>query len=239
MTGQKIWCTRAHVADYCELLVRTDADAPKHQGITWLILDMHQPGVSVRPMRTIDGESHFCEVFLDGARVPVANRVGAENDGWRVANVTLRFERGTAFAQHIIGMRSAVLRLAQLAQSRRSARGTAWDDLRGRIGRLSASVEALWSLTQMCVTEAERTGVPSPLGSAVKLRYSELGQEIAGLAMRVVGRPILGAGDFDGLRTAEAVRDYLWSFQTTIAAGTSQIQRNLIAQRILGMPKVR
>jgi alkylation response protein AidB-like acyl-CoA dehydrogenase len=239
VTGQKIWCTRAHVADYCELLVRTDADAPKHQGITWLILDMHQPGVSVRPMRTIDGESHFCEVFLDGARVPVANRVGAENDGWRVANVTLRFERGTAFAQHIIGMRSAVLRLAQLAQSRRSARGTAWDDLRGRIGRLSASVEALWSLTQMCVTEAERTGVPSPLGSAVKLRYSELGQEIAGLAMRVVGRPILGAGDFDGLRTAEAVRDYLWSFQTTIAAGTSQIQRNLIAQRILGMPKVR
>ena len=239
VTGQKIWSTRAHVADYCELLVRTDADAPKHGGITWLILDMHQPGVSVRPMRTIDGESHFCEVFLDGARAPIENRVGEENDGWRVANVTLRFERGTAFAQHIIGMRSAVLRLAALARSRRSARGTAWDDLRGRIGRLSANVEALWSMTQMCVTEAERTGIPSPLGSAVKLRYSELCQEIAGLALRVIGRPILGAGDFDGLRTAEVVRDYLWSFQTTIAAGTSQIQRNLIAQRILGMPKGR
>jgi len=239
VTGQKIWSTRAQVADYCELLVRTDASAPKHQGITWLILDMHQPGVTVRPMRTIDGESHFCEVFLDGARVPVENRVGAENDGWRIANVTLRFERGTAFAQHIIGMRSAVLRLAALARSRRSARGTAWDDLRGRIGRISASVEALWSLTQMCVTEAERTGIPSPLGSAVKLRYSELAQEIAGLTLRVIGRPILGAGDFAGLRTADAVRDYLWSFQTTIAAGTSQIQRNLIAQRILGMPKSR
>jgi alkylation response protein AidB-like acyl-CoA dehydrogenase len=239
VTGQKIWSTRAHVADYCELLVRTDVGAPKHRGLTRLILDMHQPGVSVRPMRTIDGESHFCEVFLDGARVPVENRVGEENDGWRVANVTLRFERGTAFAQHIIGMRSAVLRLAELARSRRTARGTAWDDLRGRIGRLYASVEALWSMTQMCVTEAERTGIPSPLGSAVKLRYSELCQEIAGLALRVIGRPILGAGDFDGLRTAEAVRDYLWSFQTTIAAGTSQIQRNLIAQRILGMPKGR
>ena len=239
VTGQKIWSTRAQVADYCELLVRTDASAPKHQGITWLILDMHQPGVTVRPMRTIDGESHFCEVFLDEARVPVESRVGAENDGWRIANVTLRFERGTAFAQHIIGMRSAVLRLAALARSRRSARGTAWDDLRGRIGRISASVEALWSLTQMCVTEAERTGIPSPLGSAVKLRYSELAQEIAGLTLRVIGRPILGAGDFAGLRTADAVRDYLWSFQTTIAAGTSQIQRNLIAQRILGMPKSR
>jgi alkylation response protein AidB-like acyl-CoA dehydrogenase len=239
VTGQKIWSTRAHVADYCELLVRTDAGAPKHKGITWLILDMHQPGVTVRPMRTIDGESHFCEVFLDEARVPVESRVGAENDGWRIANVTLRFERGTAFAQHIIGMRSAVLRLAALARSRRTARGTAWDDLRGRIGRISASVEALWSLTQMCVTEAERTGIPSPLGSAVKLRYSELAQEIAGLSLHVIGRPILGAGDFAGLRTADAVRDYLWSFQTTIAAGTSQIQRNLVAQRILGMPKGR
>ena len=239
VNGQKIWSTRAHVADYCELLVRTDAKAPKHQGITWLILDMHQPGVSVRPMRTLDGERHFCEVFLDDARVPVADRVGAENDGWRIANVTLRFERGTAFAQHIIAMRSAVLRLASLARSRRTPRGTAWDDVRGRIGRLYARVEALWRMTQMCVADAERTGAPSPLGSAVKLHYSELYQEITELALRVIGRPVLGAGGCDGLRTGEAVRDYLWSFQTTIAAGTSQIQRNLIAQRILGMPKAR
>jgi len=231
--GQKIWSTRAHVADYCELLVRTDADAPKHKGISWLILDMHQPGVTVRPMRTLDGESHFCEVFLDEARVPVANRVGAENDGWRIANVTLRFERGTAFAQHIITMRSQVLRLAALAKSRRSPRGTAWDELRLRIGRLWASVEALWRMTQMCVSEAERLGTPSPLGSAVKLRYSELSQEITELAVRVVGRPIIGASD----GTGDLAREYLWSLQTTIAAGTSQIQRNLIAQRILGMPK--
>jgi alkylation response protein AidB-like acyl-CoA dehydrogenase len=239
VSGQKIWSTRAHVADYCELLVRTDPDVPKHKGITWLILDMHQPGVKVRAMRTIDGESHFCEVFLDEARVPVANRVGAENDGWRIANVTLRFERGTAFAQHIITMRSQVLRLASLAMSRRSARGTAWDDLRGRIGRLYASVEALWRMTQMCISEAERSGTPSPLGSAVKLRYSELSQEITELAVRVIGRSIIGESDFHGVRTGDVAREYLWSLQTTIAAGTSQIQRNLIAQRILGMPKGR
>jgi alkylation response protein AidB-like acyl-CoA dehydrogenase len=239
VTGQKVWSTRAHVADYCELLVRTDANAPKHAGITWLILDMRQPGVKVRPIRTIDGESHFCEVFLDEARVPVADRVGEENDGWRVANVTLRFERGTAFAQHIITLRSQVLRLGSLARSRLGARGTASDDLRRRIGRLYASVEALWRMTQMCITEAERTGAPSPLGSAVKLRYSELSQEIAELAVRATGRPILGAADLDGSRTGDVAREYLWSFQTTIAAGTSQIQRNLIAQRILGMPKGR
>jgi alkylation response protein AidB-like acyl-CoA dehydrogenase len=240
VTGQKIWSTRAHVADYCELLVRTDCDAPKHRGITWLILDMHQPGVTVRPMRTLDGERHFCEVFLDEARVPVRDRVGEENDGWRVANVTLRFERGTAFAQHIIALRSQLLRLASLArEAEPSASGPSVDELERRIGRLWANVEALWRLTQMCISEAERTGVPSPLGSAVKLRYSELGQEIAELAVRIVGRPILGAAEVDGGRIGEVVRDYLWSLQTTIAAGTSQIQRNLIAQRILGMPKGR
>jgi alkylation response protein AidB-like acyl-CoA dehydrogenase len=115
----------------------------------------------------------------------------------------------------------------------RLAGPAAGDELRRRLGRLWASVEALWRLTQMCVAEAERTGVPSPLGSAVKLRYSELAQEITELAVRVVGRPLLGAA------TGEVAREYLWSLQTTIAAGTSQIQRNLIAQRILGMPRGR
>jgi alkylation response protein AidB-like acyl-CoA dehydrogenase len=249
VSGQKVWSTRAHVADYCELLVRTDPSAPKHEGITWLILDMRKEGVRVRPIRTIDGESHFCEVFLDEARVPVADRVGEEDDGWRIANVTLRFERGTAFAQHVVELRSQLRRVAALARSRREARGALAYELRRRIGRLSASIEALWRMTQMCISEAERTGVPSPLGSAVKLRYSELAQEIAELAVRVVGRPILGALDLDGasagapasepVRSGDVARDYLWSFQTTIAAGTSQIQRNLIAQRILGMPKGR
>ena len=241
VTGQKIWSTRAHIADHCELLVRTDADAPKHKGITWLILDMDTPGVEVRPMKTIDGESHFCEIFLDGARVPVANRVGDENDGWRVTNVTLRFERGTAFAQHIITLRSQLGRLVMLARQTRSPEGdTAWDDpgLRRTVGRLDARIDALWRMTQRCVTEAEATGVPSPLGSAVKLGYSELGQELAELGMRLLGRRAIGT-DGPGSDAAAAVRDYLWSFQFTIAAGTSQIQRNLIAERILGLPKGR
>jgi alkylation response protein AidB-like acyl-CoA dehydrogenase len=232
VTGQKIWSTRAHVADYCELLVRTDPDAPKHRGITWLILDMHQPGVEVRPLRTIDGESHFCEVFLDEARVPVIDQVGDENDGWRVTNVTLRFERGTAFAQHVISLRSQLHRLVPQVG----------DDigLRRQVGRIDAGIDALWRLTQMCITEADRSGIPSPLGSAVKLRYSELGQELSALALKLSGRRMLGTGagpDDDDL--VEVIREYLWSFQLTIAAGTSQIQRNLVAERILGMPKAR
>jgi alkylation response protein AidB-like acyl-CoA dehydrogenase len=237
VNGQKIWSTRAHVADFCELLVRTDPDAPKHKGITWLILDMHQPGVEVRPMRTIDGESHFCEVFLTDARVPVSSRVGDENDGWRVTNVTLRFERGTAFAQHIITLRSQVRALVELARNTAApGSGVAWDDasLRKQVGRLDASVDALWRMTQMGIAEAERTGMPAANGSAVKLRYSELMQEVTELTLRTIGRPAIAGAD---AQAHDAARDFLWSLQYTIAAGTSQIQRNLIAERVLGMPR--
>ncbi|OHV24687.1 acyl-CoA dehydrogenase [Parafrankia soli] len=241
VNGQKIWSTRAHVADYGGLLVRTDPDARKHRGISWLILDMHSPGVEVRPMRTIDGESHFCEVFLTDVRVPVANLVGAENDGWRVTNVTLRFERGTAFAQHIITLRSQLrdlVRAARLVPA--PGGGTAWDDpaLRGHVGRLEAHVDGLWRMTQRGITEAEATGLPAPTGSAVKLRFSELSQELSELAVRVLGRAATGGVRGHGLDGAEIARAYLWSLQYTIAAGTSQIQRNLIAERVLGMPRV-
>jgi alkylation response protein AidB-like acyl-CoA dehydrogenase len=241
VSGSKIWSTRAHVADLCELLVRTDPTAPKHKGISWLILDMRSPGLEVRPLRTIDGESHFCEMFLDEVRIPVTNLVGEENDGWRVTNVTLRFERGTAFAQHIITMRTQVRNLVALASMPRHGGGSAWDSdaVRTKIGRLEASVEALWRMTQMCISEAERTGAPAPIGSAVKLRYSELSQEIGELGMRLAGEPIVGRATEDGIDTTEIVREYLWSLQYTIAAGTSQIQRNLIAERLLGLPRGR
>jgi alkylation response protein AidB-like acyl-CoA dehydrogenase len=231
VNGHKIWSTRAHVADYCELLVRTDPDAPKHKGISWLILDMHQPGVEVRPMKTIDGESHFCEVFLDDVRVPVANRVGEENDGWRVTNVTLRFERGTAFAQHIITLRSQLRALFELAQQTGAVTDTAFAK---QFGWLRANVEGLWRMTQMGIAEAERTGMPSPAGSAIKLRYSEVAQEIADLTLRTFGSPALAGADD---RARQIARSYLWSLQFTIAAGTSQIQRNLVAERILGLPR--
>ena len=235
VNGHKIWSTRAHIADYCELLVRTDPDSRKHAGITWLILPMDQPGVDVRPIETLEGESHFCEIYLDDARVPVGNRVGEENDGWRVANVTLRFERGTSFAPHIIALRDQIKRLVELV--RRD--GTQWEDvrLRDRVGHLEANVEALWRLTQMCVSEAAKTGVPSLVGSAVKLRYSELYQEIGELGMEILGRDALSLQDLPGRPVREMLHDYLWSIQFTISGGTSQVQRNIIAERILGLPR--
>jgi alkylation response protein AidB-like acyl-CoA dehydrogenase len=179
------------------------------------------------------------EVYLTDARVPVTNRVGAENDGWRVTNVTLRFERGTAFAQHIITLRAQLRELVAWAIRLPAAGGTGWDDpaLRAATGRLDAHIEGLWRMTQRGVTEAEAEGAPSPAGSAVKLRYSELSQELSELAVRVLGRVALGGAEVDGIDGAAAARAYLWSLQYTIAAGTSQIQRNIVAERILGMPR--
>ena len=123
VTGQKIWTSHSPVADYCELLVRTDPDAPKHRGISWLAVPLDRAGITIRPMRTIMGSADFAEVFLDNVRVPVANRVGAENDGWRVAMVTLSFERGTAFANELLGSRVLLRELG--ARHRRRSRGCA------------------------------------------------------------------------------------------------------------------
>jgi len=196
---------------------------------------MDQPGVDGRPLRTLEGHSHFAEVFLEGARVPVSHRVGEENDGWRVANVTLRFERGTSFAPHIITLRKQLGDLVAMAQ----ATGR-WDDniaLRRRVGEMQSQVEALWRLTQMCVSEAEHTGVPSLVGSAVKMRYSELYQELGELGLHLLGRSALGGSEVAGASVAEMIHDYLWSMQFTISGGTSQVQRNIIAERILELPR--
>ncbi|MFD9427650.1 MULTISPECIES: acyl-CoA dehydrogenase [unclassified Streptomyces] len=230
VSGQKIWTSHAEVADWCELLVRTDPEAPKHRGISWLALPMDAPGVTVRPLRTLAGSTEFAEMFLDEVRVPVSHRVGAENDGWRVTMVTLSFERGTAFVGEVVACRRTLGELAAAAR----ANGR-WDDpvLRRRLGRLNAEFRALWRLTQWNVSEAQRSGgVPGTGGSVFKLRYSQARQELYAAAAEVLGADSL---DLD----REWVLDRLSSLSYTIAAGTSQIQRNIVAERMLGLPKGR
>ncbi|MEU8774995.1 acyl-CoA dehydrogenase [Streptomyces sp. NPDC048606] len=230
VTGSKIWTSHAEVADWCELLVRTDPTAPRHRGISWLALPMDAPGVTVRPLRTLAGSTEFAEVFLDEVRVPVANRVGEENDGWRVTMVTLSFERGTAFVGEVVACRRTLAALARTAR----ANGR-WDDpvLRRRLGRLSGEFGALWRLTQWNVAEAQRTGgVPGTGGSVFKLAYSHARQELYEAAAEVLGADSLALDE-------EWVLDRLSSLSYTIAAGTSQIQRNIVAERILGLPKGR
>ncbi len=237
--GHKTWTSFAQVADFCELLVRTDADAPKHRGITWLIVPMDAAGIEIRPLRTLVGSGEFSEVFFDDVRVPISNRVGAENEGWRVANVTLRFERGTSFASEMVELRQLVGELVDA--SRRVTRGgaRAWDDsgLRREVGRLQAELDGLWAMLKLSVSQASQSGVPGLGGSALKLIYSELYQRIAELGLRVLGRAGLAREDVAGLPAERFVFGSMQSLSLTIAAGTSQIQRNIIAERILGLPK--
>ncbi|MDG4858318.1 acyl-CoA dehydrogenase [Streptomyces sp. T-3] len=228
VTGSKIWTSHAEVADWCELLVRTDTEAPKHRGISWLAMPMDAPGVTIRPLRTLAGSTEFAEMFLDEVRVPVGNRVGDENDGWRVTMVTLSFERGTAFVGEVVACRRTLGQLA--AEARKNGR---WDDpvIRRQLGRLNAEFSALWRLTQWNVSEAQASGgVPGVGGSVFKLRYSHARQELYDTAAEVLGPESLDLA-------REWNLDRLSSLSYTIAAGTSQIQQNIVAERILGLPK--
>ncbi|MEV4946301.1 acyl-CoA dehydrogenase family protein [Streptomyces sp. NPDC053755] len=232
VSGSKIWTSHAEVADWCELLVRTSAGpgAGRHRGLSWLAMPMDTPGITVRPLRTLAGSAEFAEMFLDEVRIPVSHRIGEEDDGWRVTMVTLSFERGTAFVGEVVACRRVLGELAREARA-----NGAWDDpaTRRRLGRLAAEFRALWRLTQWNVSEAEATGgVPGVGGSVFKLRYSHARQDLYDAAAAVLGPDALDLGrEWNG--------DRLSSLSYTIAAGTSQIQRNIVAERILGLPKGR
>jgi alkylation response protein AidB-like acyl-CoA dehydrogenase len=241
VTGRKIWTSMAHVADYCELLVRTDPQAAPHQGITWLILPMDAPGVQIRPLRTAGGSTEFSELILDDVRVPVANRVGAENGGWRVAMVTFSFERGTAFIGEVVESRNILAEIVRIARATPAGAGKSlWDDgaLRRDVGRLSAEVHGLWALIRKNVSEASAGTVPERGASVFKLRFTENRQRIGDLAAHVLGRAALAISDLPGgSRNGHLVEDRITTLAYTIAAGTSQIQKNILAERALGLPK--
>lgn len=237
--GQKIWTSFAHVADYCEMLVRTDTDVPKHRGITWLILPMGLPGMDVRPLRTMDGGIEFSEVFFDEVRVPVSNRVGDENDGWRVAMTTLSFERGTAFVSEMLQTMELVHDLSELAKHVTRRSRLAWDDdgLRRDLGKLSAELDALWALTRRNISEASRTGLVGAGGNVFKLAYTDLRHRLGELSLHLLERASLSMDDIDELTSGRHVEGRIHGLKMTIAAGTSQVQRNIIAERLLGLPK--
>ena len=239
VNGQKIWTSFAQVADYCELLVRTNPDAPKHKGITWIILPMDTPGIDIRPLDTIAGESDFSEMFLEDVRIPVENVVGKIDDGWRVTNVTLRFERGTAFAQEVFELQAFLREMVGVAKHLTRDDVAAWDDraLRREAGHMLAELDALWAMVKLSVSETAKTGIPGLVGSAIKLGFSELNQRAGELGMRILGRAALARDDVAGLPSQRALTKMLNAISLTIAAGTSQIQRNIISERILGLPR--
>jgi alkylation response protein AidB-like acyl-CoA dehydrogenase len=239
ISGSKIWTSHAEVADFCELLVRTGDEG--NRGISWLIMSMGSPGIEIRPLRTIEGTAEFAELFLTDVRVPVANRVGEENDGWRVTMVTLSFERGTAFVGELLEcvrllgeLRDVAVRLGLLTD----------EGLARRFGHLVAAFDALWALTKRNVSEAAQTGIPGTGGSVFKLSFSEHAQALGDLAMEVLNRAALCTDPLEGpdgagLGNSEQLHNWFKSISLTIAAGTSQVQRNIVAERILGLPRAR
>jgi alkylation response protein AidB-like acyl-CoA dehydrogenase len=245
VTGQKIWTSHAQVADYCELLVRTDPEAPKHRGITWMVMPMDSPGITVRPMRTLTGESEFSEMFLDEVRIPVENVVGVENDGWRVAMVTFSFERGTAFVSELLGSMRLLADLVDIARKAPAPAGggCAWDDdgIRRDLTVVAAELDAQWALTKRNVSRAARHGTPGVGGSVFKLAYHETRERMGEVALRILGRARLALDDPTGLsaRHLDHVHQRLYALSLSIAAGTAQIQRNIVGERLLGLPKER
>jgi alkylation response protein AidB-like acyl-CoA dehydrogenase len=224
VNGQKVWTSMADVADWCELLVRTDPEAPKHRGISTLLLDMSLPGIEVRPLRTMTGENDFSEVFFDNVRVPVSALLGPENDGWRVAITTLANERAGVLKLYL-GMRR---RVASLYDAAREA-GRADDPVvRQALARCYLEVELLKGLSDASVRAALDGREPGPEGSLGKLFWAQLGNHIAEAAGLVLG-PTANTGQWGNTR--------VYTPAMSIAGGTTAVNKNIIATRVLGLPR--
>jgi len=231
--GQKVWSSFAHLADWCILLTRSDPDSTRHAGLTYLIVDMHAPGVDVRPLRQITGESEFNEIFFSEVRVPAENLLGEVGGGWQVAMTTLLHERGTLGFALQAALEVQVRKLVALARDRGA------DPLqRERIAREWSEMQALRLTNYRSLSALVRTGMPGPEGSISKLVWSEANQRVTKLSLELLGPDA-------ALDAGNAPYGGYWQYQqlrsrgNTIEAGTSEILRNIVAERVLGLPKSR
>nr|WP_184803580.1 acyl-CoA dehydrogenase family protein [Nitrospirillum iridis] len=224
VNGQKIWTSFADIADFQELLVRTGAGDKPSAGLTWVICPMDTPGITVRPIRTMAGPRKYCEVFYDDVRIPLSNVVGGVGNGWATAMSTLAFERGTASLALLIGLTLTVERLLTDCDVDRAA-------LRARLAQLRAEGAALRAMAYRLALESADS-VPDAGGSMVRVGFAEFAQRVTAAAMDLYGLDAPGVVGAHGLAHA-----YLDAFSETIAGGTAEIQRNIIGERLLGLPK--
>jgi alkylation response protein AidB-like acyl-CoA dehydrogenase len=239
INGQKIWTSLGRFGDWIFCLVRTDTEVPKHKGITFILIDMHSAGVEVRPLVQINGEKRFAEVFFTDVHVPVSNVVGEVNDGWRVAMTTLGFERGTG-----LGSPAAFNRLLDqvIDLSRRQPRydGVAADDpdVRRRVAQAYIDTRVFELNAQRTLTQLSKGAELGSEASLTKLYWSEMETRIEELAVDVLGpRGELAPGAPEAVRDGEWFNEYLYARASMIYAGTSEVQKNIIAQRVLGLPR--
>ncbi|HZP43706.1 MAG TPA: acyl-CoA dehydrogenase family protein [Candidatus Binatia bacterium] len=239
VNGQKVWTSNADLADWCFLLCRTDPDAPKHEGLSLLLVDMRTPGVAVRPLRQMTDDHEFCEVFFEDVRVPADRIVGAPGAGWAIAMGIVAHERGPmwtfTFQRKI---RRSLAELVRLVRTHPATRGALGDPrVRQRLAQAHIEVELLRLAGYRSLTKLLRTGQPGAESSLEKVLGSETDQRLQALATSLFGPygvlrrgpHALGGGSF--------ARAHLYACSETIMGGTSEIQRNVIAQRILGLPR--
>jgi alkylation response protein AidB-like acyl-CoA dehydrogenase len=233
VNGQKVWSSFAHIADFCILVGLGLPDQPRYRNLTYVIVDMHAPGVEVRPLVQITGHPEFNEIFFTDVRVPKENLLGEVGGGWQVAMTTLLHERGTLGFALAATLDVAVRRLVALA----TERDVTDPILRDRIAREWIELQALRLTNLRSLTTLEKTGIPGPEGSATKLVWSENNQRLTKLALEILGERAADP-DPDG-------PDGYWQYQqlrsrgNTIEAGTSEILRNIVAERVLGLPRSR
>src|SRR3954471_20577130 len=230
LNGQKVWSSFAHLADFCILLARSDPSSTRHEGLTYLIVDMKAAGVEVRPLRQITGEGEFNEIFLTDVEVPRENLLEGVGDGWRVAMTTLLHERGSLGFALAGALDVVVRRLLALARERELADPV----LRDRVAQAWIELQALRLTNYRALSQLMKTGIPGPEGSVAKLHWSELNQRVTKLALELLG-PEAQVVDGDGYWQYQQLR----SRGNTIEAGTSEILRNIIAERVLGLPRSR
>jgi alkylation response protein AidB-like acyl-CoA dehydrogenase len=222
--GHKLWSSFADIADYQELLVRTDSTARTSAALTWVICPMNAAGITVRPIRTMAGVYKFCEVFYDNVRVPLSNVVGGVNNGWATAMSTLAFERGTSSLALLLALIRKVEWLLEVCPQDRP-------HMRARLAQLRAEGASVRAMTYRVALDSAET-TPDSSGSLVRVGFSEFAQRVNAAALDLFG---IDAPEVVGMHGIG--HDYLDTFSETIAGGTSEIQRNIIAERVLGLPK--
>ena len=234
VTGQKVWTSYAQFSKWAILLARTDPAVPKHRGITYFVLDMESPGITIRPLRQMTGSTEFSEVFLEEVFVPRGHVIGEVNRGWEIAMTTLAHERGTGFA-----FKEQVLQKIAVEDLVRLARTTANDPrVRQALARAWIDVEIMGLMNCRTLTRLERGEEPGPESSLVKLFWASLTQRLHELALEIEGPYAqLVAGSAQAIEGGRWQQAFLWSRVGAIAGGTSEVQANIIAQRILGLPR--
>ncbi|MDT7801254.1 MAG: hypothetical protein QOI78_4687 [Actinomycetota bacterium] len=239
VTGQKVWTSGAHESQWAILVTRTDPDVPKHQGMTYFLCDMTAPGVEVRPLRQITGEAEFNEVFLTEVRIPDTQRLGAVGEGWKVAQTTLMNER-VAIGGHVQPREGGLIGI--VAKTWRERPELRTPELRDRLVQRWVEAETL-RLAGTRLRQQLTAGAPGPEGSAMKVAFSELNQALTGLEVELLGEEGLAYDDWSFRRPAivdftgrEAGYRYLRAKGNSIEGGTSEVLRNIIAERVLGLP---